>query len=330
MKRLSFALGLMLVCGLASMSSAQVLRVAELNTEQIRGLDRQRTVIILPGGILEEHGPYLPSYTDGYYNERLARDLAEAVAGRPGWTAVVFPTIALGSCGANEIGGKFTFPGSYTIRMATLRAVFMDLAAQLGEQGFRWIFVVHGHGAPHHNRALDEAGDYFHDTYGGQMVHLLGIMDVVTCCDAGKRLLSPEAAREDGFTIHAGAGEHASLLFLRPDLVPPGVSEAPTATGATFADLVTIARKPDWRGYFGSPRRATAAAGAATYAQRAAFVTGLAMKILDGYDPRPSVRYSAEIVKDPAVAKVVEDSQAHDAEQEAKQQQWLQARARRP
>jgi creatinine amidohydrolase/Fe(II)-dependent formamide hydrolase-like protein len=118
MKRLSFVLGLMLVLvwRLAATSSAQVLRVAELNTEQIRGLDRQRTAIILPGGILEHHGPYLPSYSDGYYNERLARDLAEAVAGRPGWTAVVFPTIPLGSCGANEIGGKYAFHGSYTIR----------------------------------------------------------------------------------------------------------------------------------------------------------------------------------------------------------------------
>jgi hypothetical protein len=155
-------------------------------------------------------------------------------------------------------------------------------------------------------------------------------MDAMTCCHAGQRLLSPEAAREDGFTIRAGAGEHAGILFLRPDLVPPGVSDAPAATGASFADLVAIARKPEWPGYFGSPRRATAAAGAATYAEEAAFVTGLAMKILDGYDPRQSARYAAEIVKDPAVAKVVADSLARDAEQEAKQQQWLQARARRP
>jgi hypothetical protein len=36
-------------------------RLAELNIDQIRTLDRQRTVILLPGGILEEHGPYLPS-----------------------------------------------------------------------------------------------------------------------------------------------------------------------------------------------------------------------------------------------------------------------------
>ena len=52
----------------------------------------------------------------------------------------------------------------------------MDLATELGEQGFRWVFIIHGHGAPIHNRALDEAGDYFHDIFGGTMVHLLGLM----------------------------------------------------------------------------------------------------------------------------------------------------------
>jgi hypothetical protein len=52
-------------------AAPQVYRLAELNTDQIRALDRAKTLILLPGGILEEHGPYLPSYTDGYLNERL-------------------------------------------------------------------------------------------------------------------------------------------------------------------------------------------------------------------------------------------------------------------
>jgi Creatinine amidohydrolase len=96
--------------------SAQVLDVRELNTEQIRGLDRAKTAVILVGGILEEHGPYLPAYIDGYDNERYARDLAEAIAARPGWAAVLFPTIPLGQGGANMIGGKHSFPGTFNVR----------------------------------------------------------------------------------------------------------------------------------------------------------------------------------------------------------------------
>jgi creatinine amidohydrolase/Fe(II)-dependent formamide hydrolase-like protein len=62
-----------------------------MNTRQIRSLDPQKTVVLIPGGILEEHGPYLPSYTDGYADEAYARELANAIVTRPGWTVVMFP-----------------------------------------------------------------------------------------------------------------------------------------------------------------------------------------------------------------------------------------------
>ena len=86
--------------------------------------------------------------------------------GTPNSDAAMIP---LGSGGANEIGEKWSYPGSYTVRPATLRAVYMDLATSLGEQGFRWIFVVNSHGSPNHNVVLDQAGDYFRDTFGGHM-----------------------------------------------------------------------------------------------------------------------------------------------------------------
>jgi creatinine amidohydrolase/Fe(II)-dependent formamide hydrolase-like protein len=312
----------------ASTVQAGVLKVAELNTLQIRELDRSRTAVILPGGILEEHGPYLPSYADGYANERMASDLAEAIAARPGWTALVFPPIPLGVGGANEIGAQYVFPGSYTVRSSTLRAVFMDLAAELGDQGFKWVFVVHGHGSPSHNRALDEAGAFFHDTYGGQMVHLFGLLEVVSCCDAGRRTFTPEQNREDGFTVHAGAGEHSDVMYLRPDLVPGTIKVAQSVTGTSFADLMRFARQPDWPGYFGAPRLANPARGEAQYKQQSAFVNALALKVVDGYDPGAGPHLADEMLKDPGIAKVIADSLAHEAAREARQQQWLKSRAK--
>lgn len=310
------------------MAGAQVLRVAELNTSQIRALDRAHTAVILPGGILEQHGPYLPAYTDGYGNERIARILAEGIVARPGWTALLFPVIPLGSGAANEIGRKYGFPGSYTVRSSTVRTIFMDLADTLGEQGFRWVFVVHGHGSPHNNAALDDAGDYFHDTYGGRMVHLMGVREVMSCCGSAAKLIGPEAAREDGFTVHAGLGETSSLLFLRPDLVPDTVRSAPAVTGADMAGLVELARKPDWPGYFGAPRHATAAIGAANERDNADSVLAFALKVLDGFDPATAPRYADAIVRDPAVAAIMKDTFAREAAAEARQKEWL--RSRRP
>ena len=50
-------------------AAGQILRIGEMNTQQIQALNLPKTVVLIPGGILEEHGPYLPSYTDGYADD---------------------------------------------------------------------------------------------------------------------------------------------------------------------------------------------------------------------------------------------------------------------
>lgn len=318
---------LIMVLGIAAPAAAQVLRVADLNTEQIRALDRARTVVILPGCILEQHGPHLPSYSDGYFNERLSQAVAEAVAARSGWAALVFPQIPLGTGGANEIGRKYVFPGTYAVRSTTLRSVFMDLASELGEQGFRWVFIVHAHGAPNHNRVLDQAGDYFHDTYGGRMVHLCGLLPVLTA--TGGDALDTAALVEDGFSVHAGVGETSMMLFLRPDLVPPSQHGAEPRSGADWPALVRIAREPSWPGYFGSPRIATAAQGARAYRVAMDTAVAYALKILDGMDPRDVPRVGDAARDNPENVAIDGDALQRETEILRKQEDWLARRGRR-
>jgi creatinine amidohydrolase/Fe(II)-dependent formamide hydrolase-like protein len=308
---------------------AQVRDARELNTEQFRSLDRTKTAVILVGGILEQHGPYLPSYSDGYWNERVARDLAEAIAAR-GWNAVMYPPIPLGQGGANIIGGKHSFPGSFNVRTSTLRAVYMDLADSLGEQGFRWVFVVDGHGSPNHNGALDAAGAYFHDSFGGRMVHLYGLQALRGCCEAEvDRALGEAGRKQDGFTVHAGAVETAGIAFLRPELVAPAVLQAPALTGAGFSDLVRMARQNGWPGYFGSPRLGSAALGAVVYRAESAALQRLALRVLDGWDPSAEKRYFDAISADPDVGRVLDDAVAEEQRRERRQRDWLDRKAKR-
>lgn len=311
--------------------TAQVLDLRELNTEQIRALDRARTVVVIPGGILEEHGPYLPSYIDGYGAERQARDLAEAVAGRPGWTALLYPPIPLGQGGANVIGGKHSFPGSYNVRSETLRAVYMDLADAFGAQGFRFILVVDGHGSPNHNRALTDSSDYFGDTYGGRMVHLYGLMALRGgFAEISDPLLGEQGVKENGFSVHAGAGEHSAGLFLRPDLVSGKIAQAPALTGRDFADLVRIARQDGWPGYFGAPARASAAMGAQEYRAQTARLVAAGLRILDGWDPRAEPRYADVLESDPAVKAVDDAADVEDSRAAARQRAWIEKNSKGP
>ena len=301
-------------------TSAQVLKLAELNTEQVRALNKDNTIVLIPGGILEEHGPFLPSFTDGYRNEATTAELARAVAARRGWTALVFPTIPLGVGGANELGGHFSFPGTYAVRSSTLRAVFVDLATDLGEQGFKWIFVVHLHGAPSQHRALDDAGDYFHDTYGGRMVHLYGLMPVLR---AGAPRLDPAEAADNGMDMHAGRAETSDILFIRPELVAPAFRTAPSLPGKTWDDLVRIAQAPGWPGYFGAPKQATAAEGEARIKQRAKVAAELMWHIVDGADLRDIPRWDTMMASSEAVVNVDRAEAAHERAREERFAAWL-------
>ncbi len=281
---------LLLVLLLPIVSRAQVLQLAELNTEQIRALDRTRTAIVIPGGILEQHGPYLPSYTDGYNSARIADDVAAAIARRDGWKVLVFPQIPLGSDGANMLGGKPDFPGSFTVAPETLRAVYRDLAAQIGGQGFRWVFVVHVHGSPLHNKVLDEVGEAFRQQFDGRMINLYGLAPVEAAWEAAYAGSTPRQLDENGFCLHACAAETATIRYLRPELVPAAVAQAAPVTARDMADTLRIASQTDWPGYFGSPRLATAQMGQQAIEALSKAAADWALRILDGEDERKQAR----------------------------------------
>jgi creatinine amidohydrolase len=307
-----------------STAFAQVLQVAKMKTAEIRALDRAKTVVVLPGGILEEHGPYLPAYTDGILSERLTAELALAVAAaKPGWKVLVFPQIPLGASGSNELGGHFVFAGTYAIRPATLRAVFMDLATELGEQGFRWIFVVNVHGAPLHNRALDEASDFFRDTYGGRMVHLWGLVPVLGGWGRALQTLSDAEKKEEGVSLHAGMDETSLLLYLQPELVAPTYKVALVVTGHSLNESFEVAKAVDWPGYLGSPRLASAALGEKIWKSFVAAAIEHALKVLDGVDPTAFQRYADLLEKNPLYKGWIKESAAHEARLEATQQAWI-------
>ncbi len=328
MKSKPFILGpvctlLWALSGFENDAIGQVYRVAEMNTEQIRALDRQKTAVLLPGGILEEHGPYLPSFTDGYLNERLTQELADAIVASPGWSALIFPLTPLGTAGANEIGGKYSFPGTYAVRSTTLRAVFMDLATELGEQGFRWIFLIHAHLAPSHNRALDQASDYFRDTYGGHMVHLCGLMPSVEALALPAQSLSEKERLENSIVPHADAAETSWTLFLRPDVVTPSYKGAAPYPAQNPEELSNATRGDTWPGYLGSPRLASAAIGARIFNQFSSRVVDLALKILEGLDERQVPRYGDIVSKRPGSNEIDKGGLAYEQKVASRQRDWL-------
>ena len=280
-------------------AAAQVLDVGRLNTRQIAALDRSHTVVLLVGGILEEHGPYLPIQSDAYQSEFVASRIEAAVVAMPGWTVLRFPSIPLGTFGANEIGGHFTFPGTFTVRTDTLRAVFMDLVDSIGASGFKTVVLVNLHGGPTHNAALDDATRYFNDTYAGRMLHVSGLAAVQ---GAVPRDVFTSAQRsEEGVSPHADGDEHSRILFLRPDTVAGDWKTAPPLVSRSMDDVVAIARRPDWPGYFGTPAIANAAAGSRGMNAIAQSAVDAVRRLLNGEELGMLPRAADQLAANPVI-----------------------------
>ena len=323
---MQYRVGVLLTCAflLGRSLPAQVRQVGDLNTRQILALDRAHTVVILQGGMLEEHGPYLPAFTDGILSARLTTELADGIVRqRPGWTVLVFPPVSFGSSGSNEIGHQYSFPGTYAVRPSTLRAAFVDLASELGDQGFRWILVVHVHGSPLHIGALDDAGDFFHDTYGGTMVNLWGLLPVLGGWGGAMSVMTPAEKAADGLSLHAGMDEHSLMLYLRPDLVAPDYKNATSVAGANYAEAFAVAQQPGWPGYLGAPQLATAAFGERIWNAFAAATVKTAVEILDGKDPASYPRYLTYLKKLPQYRAWIDSSTARDSLAAVRLENWL-------
>jgi creatinine amidohydrolase len=271
-----------------------ILRLEELSTPQLDALDRNRTVVILTVSPLETHGPHLPLGVDAFTARHFAEAVAErVVATRPGWSAVLAPTLHLGS---------FTFDtvGTVRVRQRVVRDAVIDYGRALARAGFRHVLVSNGHGGPGHLVALEEAAAIVSRRHSIMMASFTGHLAweflrgrLLPRMEAALgRPLSPlerEAFSEDA---HGGWWETSIMLVLRPDLVDEGYRRLPAARYSFKDRLVpNYALRNGGPGYVGHPALADPAFARVTTEVLMAEAMTVVDGLLDGR-LRPSDRRS--------------------------------------
>ena len=333
MKALSSAI--VIASALSGLSLAQrpnprIHNLEELTWPQIDALDRNRTMFVLTIGMVEEHGPHLPVGADsiGVYFEadRVAERVSKAL---PQWHVVMMPPIGYGETGANEIANRPIHPGTYGLRHSTVRSVVADLGAQVAQNGFKWIFVLTGHGAPTHGIAVNDACDFVSETFGVVMLHTSGVFRADAAMRAeGERMTARHFSAADraaiGLDVHAGPAETSAILALRPDLVPATYKKLPPLTAQTRADLQKIAAAPDWPGYFSSPAHASAAYGRAVEEWWINGMSDLIVRAARGEQLLKAPRAHEPV--DPAVEGIVRKVLDNERAFESKLAAWLERR----
>jgi creatinine amidohydrolase len=309
-----------------------IYRIEELTWTEIDELERDRTLFILPVGMLEQHGPHLPVGADTLAVVYEANAVAQRVSRASSrWNVVLMPAIPYGHSGANQLGGLPIHPGTYALRQSTFRSLLADIGSQLAQNGFKWIFVLNGHGAPSHGIATDEACDFVSQRFGVTMLDVTALFRAdpqiqARGAETNERFFSAPEIASLGMDVHAGVGETAGMLAVRPDLVRTDYRTLPSQAGGSLEELRAVATSPGWQGYFSSPALATPEYGTAVETWWIEGMSDLILQTIGGEDM--SARPGAPGALPPPIAPIIERALASEAAFEVELDTWLAQRRR--
>src|SRR5918994_7364468 len=126
--------------------------LAKIPFPEVERLARsRRALVILPVGVVEEHGAHLPLGLDSFAAEAYASAAAPHLEEK-GYEVVVAPTINYGV--AHQALG---FAGTLTLRSETLKSLVVDVGRSLAKHGLSRLVVLNGHRDIDHMKTLDDA-----------------------------------------------------------------------------------------------------------------------------------------------------------------------------
>lgn len=177
-------------------------RLSELRASDLLDHLTDQSILVLPLGAIEQHGPHLPFSTD----LEIARACAEAVVDQVGDDHDLWLLEPLAFTKSNEHAGT---PGTFWLGPETLLRVLDDIGRSMAATPARKLAFLNGHGG---NSSLINVACRELRLHHGLETFL---MHPNVPPDQG----GPSSEEELGFGIHGGVGETSIMLHLRPDLV---------------------------------------------------------------------------------------------------------------
>jgi creatinine amidohydrolase/Fe(II)-dependent formamide hydrolase-like protein len=229
--------------------SGRIFRLEEISSTAFADLDKERTALFIPVSPIEGHGSHLPLGVDFYDALFFAEKAAETtLAKKPDFDMVICPGIPIGT-------QVYRQPGSLRIDQISVYRIAYGLGASLATWGFRFIFLLSGHGSPRDIVALESACKkvsrkfkvQMHDLSGALAVRFLSGEFVEEISANLRRPLTGEEKELLKTDIHGGWWETSMMLLLKPELVNDGFKDLPDTLKGEQG------QKP---GYYGSPSRA--------------------------------------------------------------------------
>lgn len=240
-----------------------MLTLAELTFREAARLARdRRSVVLLPLGAIEQHGPHLPLLVDWLGAEELARRIAPHLY-RAGYRPILAPAVPYGVSTLAVNWG-----GTVSLSTRTLTRVIVEIVTALAHHGFRNFVLVNYQADPDHLKSMAAAHRMLRRRRAIR-VAFAGFAPRAKIPSAmlNDRVLALMRSRRPEREWHSGELETSLMLARQPRLVRRAVARrlrpvwvdvgAGLRRGARRFEQLDRGR----RGYFGSPAIARAATG---------------------------------------------------------------------
>ena len=175
-----------------------------MTVKLVREYLEKKNSIIVPIGVIEQHGYHLTLDTDSQSAFQLCKRTAEQTG------SLVAPTLAY-----TFSGGEL--PGTINIDYHLVSLLITEIIRALCANGLQNIVLVLGHGGSENDRATQEGAEMFyrqHPQYADRNVAVFRFWH-------GSPLCADAIADGD---FHAGYFETSMMLYWAPDDVRPGVA----------------------------------------------------------------------------------------------------------
>ncbi len=227
------------------------MRFHEMTSGQLRQVDREQTLVVLPIAACEQHGPHMPTGTDTI----ICGGIAEAVEQRCRDSVLLLPTLWPGASHHHLPWGA-----TVTLELETYTTVLCQLLQPLLDDGYRRVLLLNGHGGnidPMRVALRRLQPDYPHVLLTAASYWSIAEKEIIDRLDGSDKILG-----------HACEAETSLVMHLRPDLVDTSDLEDGTDYLRDMQHGVFICQdmaQRTRRGHTGRPDLASTEKGAAMF-----------------------------------------------------------------
>jgi creatinine amidohydrolase len=234
--------------------------MVDMTWMEIEEAIKHKAIVLMPVGVIEEHGPHLGLAVDMYTAYLLAK-LTKANLEKMGVRTLIAPPFYWG---INILTNSF--PGSFNVRPETMQAVLFDTMACLKSWGIDYAFTINWHGEVKHNLTILEAVKEARQKTGLKAFAVLTDAETRNLKLGGgedyiaiRKSATPAPPASPYLDLHAGSQETAIMLAYFAEQVKISLINSLKPTKITLDDLKIMrkggeeARRLIPQGYFGNP-----------------------------------------------------------------------------